>query len=94
MRLRESVDGYNYICTHVDHFKIIAKQPEHWMDMVKGTFLVKESGKPNYYLGNNYKYHMKQDIWTVGAAIFTKEFIHHVESKFGITLPKHKMPLP
>jgi hypothetical protein len=59
MRLCESMDGYNYICTHVDDFKIIAKQPECWMDMVKGTFLVKESGDPDYHLGNNYEYHTK-----------------------------------
>ena len=44
------MDGYNYICTHVDDFKIIAKHPEHLLDMVKGTFLVKESGEPDYYL--------------------------------------------
>jgi hypothetical protein len=95
MRLHESVDGYNYICTHVDDFKIIAKHPEHWMDMVKGTFLVKESGEPNHYLGKNYEYHTKQDIWTVGAATFTKESIPCcVESDFGIMLPKHKTPLP
>jgi hypothetical protein len=41
MQLCESVDAYDYICTHVDNSKIITRHPEHWMDMVKGTFLVK-----------------------------------------------------
>jgi hypothetical protein len=93
MRLHESADGYDYICTHVDDFKIIAKHLEHWGDMVKGTFLIKESGEPNYYLGNNYEYHTKQDLWTVGAATFTKESICCVESEFGQSIRHHSLPL-
>ena len=69
MRLREptgdtSSDGYDYICTHVDDFKIVARDPERWMRHIEQTFLVKESGIRDYYLGNNYKYHDGQDMWT------------------------------
>ena len=78
MRLCESADGYNYIYTHVDNFKIITKDPEHWMEMIKGAFLMKESG----------------ELIIMNTKTFAIESIHHVESEFGITLPKYKMPLP
>jgi Reverse transcriptase (RNA-dependent DNA polymerase). len=93
MRLRESGDGYDYICTHVDDFKIVAKDPERWMEMIKGTFLVKESGERDYYLGNNYKYHSAHDVWTMGSTTFALESIRHVESVHGV-LRKFKTPLP
>jgi hypothetical protein len=93
MRLRESADGYDYICTHVDDFKIVAKDPERWMEMVKGTFLVKESGERDYYLGNNYVYHKAQDLWTMGTTTFAHESIRRVESVHGV-LRKYKTPLP
>jgi hypothetical protein len=32
MPLCKMKDGYDYICTHVDDFKIIAKEPEQWRD--------------------------------------------------------------
>ena len=94
MRLCESADGYDYICTHVDDFKIVAKDPECWMEMIQGTFLVKESGERDCYLGNNYEYHSRENIWTVGSKTFALDSIRCVESEFGITLPKYKTPLP
>jgi Reverse transcriptase (RNA-dependent DNA polymerase). len=84
MRLRESGDGYDYICTHVDDFKIVAKDPKHWMEMIKGTFLVKESGERDYYLGNNYKYHAVHDVWTMGSPTFALESIRCVKSVHGV----------
>jgi hypothetical protein len=27
-------NGYDYICTHVDDFKIMAKEPEQWHDQI------------------------------------------------------------
>ena len=53
---RKSEKGYDYVCTHVDDFKIVARQPEHWLNLIKKRFLVKQSGLPEYYLGNNYWY--------------------------------------
>ena len=54
MRLRESEDGYDYICTHVDEFKLVARDPERWINMIKGTFVLKNANEPDYYLGNGY----------------------------------------
>jgi hypothetical protein len=44
MQLREMKDGYDYICTHVDDFKIVAKEPERWRDQISSSFLLKFKG--------------------------------------------------
>ncbi len=95
MRMRESHDGYDYICTHVDDFKIVARDPSYWMTRVEQAFLVKESGPPSYYLGNDYTYHEGdgQDMWTYGCKTYVEESIRRVESEFG-HLRKNKSPLP
>ena len=93
MRLREEGDGFDYICTHVDDFKVVAKQPEMWLNFIKGAFLVKESGPRKYYLGNDYTYQEKSRLWTYGGATYTKEAITRVERIFGC-LPKQSTPLP
>ena len=38
MRLRHSEEGYDYICTHVDDFKIVAKDPDYWLVKIKEKF--------------------------------------------------------
>jgi hypothetical protein len=53
MQLREMKDGYKYICTHVDDFKIVAKEPEQWHDQISSSFLLKSIGPPSYFLGND-----------------------------------------
>ncbi len=54
MQLHEMKDGYDYICTHVDDFKIVAKEPERWHDQISSSFLLKSIGPPSYYLDNDY----------------------------------------
>ena len=93
MRLREDKTGYDYICTHVDDFKIIARDPNKWMEMIKQTFLVKQAGPPDYYLGNNYRYEDNENIWTVGTVTYLNEAVRKVEEIFG-TLRMYKTPLP
>ena len=93
MRLRESNDGYDYICTHVDDFKIVGKDPSKWMRRIEQTFLVKESGPRDYYLGNNYKYHDGLNVWTYGCDTYTAEALRRVEAEFGI-LAKEKTAMP
>ena len=34
MRLRNNKTGYDYICTHVDDFKVVAKKPSYWIDHI------------------------------------------------------------
>ena len=93
MRDRGDSTGYNYICTHVDDFKVIAKDPTSWMNVIKKTFLVKSCGPPDYYLGNNYVFIDDENIWTVGCQTYLAEAIRKVEAIFGV-LPKNKTPLP
>ena len=56
MRLRQTIDGYDYVCTHVDDFKIVARDSTHWLHLLKFRFLVKQSGPFEYYLGNGYRF--------------------------------------
>ena len=64
MRLRDGEDGYDYICTHVDDFKIVSKNHGMWVDCIAGMFLVKEHGPRAYYHGNDYTYHDTENMWT------------------------------
>ena len=52
MRLRDDKKGYDYICTHADDFKVVAKNPSIWIEHIASAFIVKEHGPRNYYLGN------------------------------------------
>lgn len=93
MRARESDDGYDYVCTHVDDFKIIARDPEKWLTLIRGAFLVKSFGSPSYYLGNNYFYDEAKKLWKYGATAYTADAIKRVEALVGC-LPNNKTPLP
>jgi hypothetical protein len=44
MQPHEMKDGYDYICSHVDDFKIVAKEPERWRDQISSLFLLKSIG--------------------------------------------------
>ncbi len=56
--MREESDGNDYICTKVDDFKIMARDPEKWKSHISAAFLLKSIGPPsNYYLGND------QNFW-------------------------------
>mmetsp|Transcript_18158 Transcript_18158/g.25645 ORF Transcript_18158/g.25645 Transcript_18158/m.25645 type:complete len:514 (+) Transcript_18158:510-2051(+) len=93
MRIRDSRDGYEFICTHVDDFKIVASDPDFWMIKIKKEFLVKTSGPPDYYLGNDYHFEDNKSLWTVGSKTYAVEAIRKVEEKVG-SLKKVKTPLP
>ncbi len=93
MRMRDDQSGYDYICTHVDDFKVIGKNPMMWIDRIAGAFLIKEHGPRNYYLGNDYTYHDGEDIWTYNAKTYETEAIAKVERIFGC-IAKEKTPMP
>ena len=93
MRLRDDESGYDYICTHVDDFKVVVKDPMIWIERIAGAFLIKEHGPRNYYLGNDYTYHETFDMWTYGSKTYAKEAVSKIERIFGC-LPKETTPLP
>ena len=67
MSMRDANDGFDCICTHVDDFKVVAIDPNMWVDRIASVFLVKEYGPRNYLLGNDYTYHDTHDMWTYGC---------------------------
>ena len=67
MIIRDDDTRYDYIYTHMDDFKVVARDPTMWIDRITTVFLVQEHGPRNYYLGNDYTHHNGQDIWTSGV---------------------------
>ena len=53
MWLLEIKDGYDFICTHVDEFKVVAKDPDIWIKRIASISLIKEHGPRKYYLDND-----------------------------------------
>ena len=96
MRERETCDGYDYMCTHVDDFKIVAKTPERWKDRISASFLLKSIGPPSYYLGNDYNYSEQEGAWVLSCATYVKECIRKIEADLGDSnsLYRHRTPLP
>ena len=88
-----SDNGYNYICTHVDDFKIIADHPEEYLRLIFNVLFVKSHGHQDYYLGNNYTYHPQFYMWTYNCKTYEKEALHKAEEILGPFL-KRKTPLP
>ena len=98
MRPREERDGYDYICTHVDDFKIVARDPERWKSHISAAFLLKSIGPPSYYLGNDYNFSNEENAWVLSCATYLKECIRRIESDDELpldgTLWTHRTPLP
>jgi hypothetical protein len=44
-------DGYDYIFTHVDAFKIVAKEPQQWHEQISSSFFFKSIGPPILLFG-------------------------------------------
>jgi hypothetical protein len=51
MQLCKMKDGYDYICTHVDDFKIVAKEPERWCDQILSLFFTQVYRAPVLLFG-------------------------------------------
>ena len=91
-KLRDDKSGYDYICTHVDDFKIVAKDPKIWIDRIAAIFLIKEHRPRSYYLGNDYTYHDGQNLWTYGVQTYNKEAVSRVECIYRC-LPTESNPM-
>jgi hypothetical protein len=98
MREREEKDGYDYICTHVDDFKIVARDPERWKSHISAAFLLKSVGPPSYYLGNDYNFSVEENAWVLGCATYIKECVRRIETDTELclngTIWPHRTPLP
>jgi hypothetical protein len=84
--------SYEYICTHVDDFMIVVKDPNSIMKKIQDRFVVKAVGPPDYYLGNDYK-RDKSGKYCYGCKRYLVEALRHVTTMFG-NLKKHSTLLP
>ena len=92
IRLRNNKTEYDYICTCVDDFKLVVKNPSTWIDRIESAFVFKENRPRNDYLGNDYIYHDGQDMWKYGCKTYVKEAVSKVERIYGCLL-KESTPL-
>ena len=86
-------NGYDYICTHLDDFKIVADDPHHYLAQISGALFVKSQGPRSYYLGNNYTYHPQHHVWTYNCKTYEEEAVRKAEELLNC-LPMKKTPLP
>ena len=96
MRMREPKDGYDYICTHVDDFKVVALDANRWCTEMAKKFQLKIVEKPRYYLGANYEYSKLHKAYHIGCQTYIKECVRKVEAHpdLGGKLYEHKTPIP
>lgn len=85
-------DIYDYICTHVDGFKVITKYLKTWIDQIAGICIVKEMSPWSYYLGNAYTCHDGKYIWTYICLTHSKKATNRGKWLYGC-LPKKFTPL-
>ena len=90
IKLADSGDLYEYICTYVDDFLIASKKPDVIMDLIKKEYHIKGEGPPEYYLGNDYKTHNSR--YAVGCKKYIKEAVSRVEQREKSSLKKHSVP--
>lgn len=91
--MRDADDGYDYLCTHVDGFKILAKDPSVWMNVIKERFLARRCPVLIYYLGNNFRFETEENLWKYDCNTYCGEAVRKCESIFG-DLKSRKTPLP
>jgi hypothetical protein len=65
---------YAYVCTHVDDFKIVAKDPMSIMSKLQENYLIKDVHPPKYYLGNDYVKH-EDGTTSIGSTTYVKEVL-------------------
>ncbi|CAJ1939864.1 unnamed protein product [Cylindrotheca closterium] len=96
MRLREDNEGYDYLCTHVDDFKVVAKDPQRWVNAIAGAFQLKCFGKPDYYLGMDYNFDEETKCWFTGTKTYVEECIRRIQALLppGHLLCTHNTPAP
>ena len=96
MRLREDESGYDYLCTHVDDFKVVAKDPQRWVNAIAGAFQLKCSGAPDYYLGMDYYFDDDNKVWLTGSKTYVEECIRRIQALLpnGSQLCVHYTPAP
>ena len=76
-------NSYNYICSYVDNFMIVSKNPATIMEEIKQVYTVISVGPPEYYFGNNYKKDQKE-CWSIGYKKYIFKAIKKFKQNHGI----------
>jgi hypothetical protein len=76
--------AYEYICTHVDNFMIVATLPAAIMKDLQDIYTINEESilEPDYYLGNDYKKD-KKVCWCMRCKKYLKEAVLRVEKMYS-----------
>ncbi|CAJ1970455.1 unnamed protein product [Cylindrotheca closterium] len=96
MRLREDNKGYDYLCTHMNDFKVVAKDPQRWVNAIAGAFQLKCFGKPDYYLGMDHNFDEETKCWFTGTKTYVEECIRRIQALLppDHLLCTHNTPAP
>jgi hypothetical protein len=94
IRLSKDKRRYEYICTHVDDFMIVAKHPASIMKDLQDIYTINDDSisEPDYYLGNDYKKDRK-GRWCIGCKKYLKEALLRVEQMYSTSLKKFSIPM-
>ena len=87
-----SGNGYDFICTHVDDFKIVADNPYHYLTLISSALFVKSHGPREYYLGNDYTHHPQHHVWTYNCKTYEEEAVLKAEMLLECLVKKKDTP--
>ena len=82
LKNRKDDTGYDYICTYVDDFMIVVKDPLKYMMTLQGRYNVWDIQEPADYLGVTYT-GSPDGHWTINFKKYIKEGISHLEHITG-----------
>jgi hypothetical protein len=89
---RHDKSGYDYICTYVDDFLIVAKDAWHYMRKLQKVYNIKDPKHPDIYLGALYTGEPNTK-WSISARPYIKEALEQVERKTNTKIREEKLPM-
>jgi hypothetical protein len=92
IKLRPDGMGYDYICTYVDDFLIVAKDAWSYMKELQKVYNIKDPKHPDLYLGALYTGDPSKN-WTITAKNYIKEALEQIERRTGIKVRDEKLPM-
>jgi hypothetical protein len=92
IKLRQDKTGYDYICTYVDDFLIVAKDAWQYMKELQKVYVIKDPKSPELYLGALYTGDPSKN-WTISAKTYIKEAIEQVERRVDTKIREEKLPM-
>lgn len=92
IKLRQDAAGYDYVCTYVDDFLIVAKDAWYYMRELQKVYMIKGPKHPDLYLGALHTGNPKTN-WTITAESYIIEAIEQIERRPGMKICKEKLPM-